>query len=331
MRSAHSQTVPASNSLETSAKPRRKRWWTKDDTELSLITLPTVIWFLLFSYLPMFGIIIAFKNYRITPGTGFLTSLIKSPWAGLENFKFIIKSGSIWVLLRNTFAYNIAFIILGIVVPVACAILLNELHSRKWSRVYQTMTFFPHFLSWVVVAFFVYALLAPGSGIFSRFLANHGNKVNFYQSPQYWPWILIFTNLWKGLGNGMVVYLASISGIDTSMYEAALIDGASKVQQARYITLPSLKPVIIIMFILSVGRIFYTDFGLFYYVTQMIPASLFSVASTLDTYVYSALMNSSIPVGQTAAVTFFQSVSCCITILLANFIVKKLDPDSAFI
>jgi len=310
-------------------KGKRKRW-TKDDTELTLLALPTFIWYIIFCYLPMFGLVIAFKNYRIS-GSGFLKNLFKSEWVGFNNFKYLFESKSLWLLLRNTILYNFAFIVLGIVIPVTLAIMISLLHSKRKSKVYQTAMFFPHFLSWVVISYFVFAFLSTDKGIVNRLLESAGKEpIYWYMEPKFWPFILIFLYLWKTTGYNTVVYLASITGIDPELYEASVIDGASKWQQAKYITIPSLKPIVLMMFILNVGRIFYSDFGLFYQVTRSVPASLYNVSSTIDTYVYSALLSST-PIGMTSAVIFFQSVACCITILLANWIVKKIDKDYAII
>ena len=309
----------------------KKKKWQRDDTELSLLAMPTTIWYLLFSFLPMFGLIIAFKDYKIIPGKNFIYNLIHSDWAGLKNFQFLIKSKELYILLRNTIGYNLIFIILGIVIPVTLAIMISLIYSKRKSKVYQTMIFFPYFMSWVVVSYFVYAFLSGDKGIFNNVLQMFGKEaVQWYMEPKYWPFILIFIQVWKTVGYSMVVYLASITGIDTTFYEAAVIDGASKWQQVKYITLPSIKTVIVMMFILNVGKIFYSDFGLFFQITKGIPGSLYNVASTLDTYIYKAIQSSA-PIGMTAAANFFQSIACCITILAANWIVSKIDEESAII
>jgi putative aldouronate transport system permease protein len=310
---------------------KRKKRWRRDDTELTLLALPTTIWYILFSFLPMFGIIIAFKNYKIFPGHNFIYNLLHSEWAGFNNFKFMVKSKDLFILLRNTIGYNLIFIVLGILIPVTLAIMISLIHSKKKSKVYQTMMFFPHFMSWVVVSYFVFAFLSIDKGVINNILKSMGHEtVQWYMEAKYWPFIFVFMQVWKTVGYSMVVYLASITGIDGTLYEAAVIDGATKWQQVKFITIPSLKTIVIMMFILSVGRIFYSDFGLFYQIPRGITGSLYNVASTLDTYVYTALLAST-PVGMTAAATFFQSVACCITILIANWIVKKIDNESAII
>ncbi len=312
-------------------KKKRKRW-TRDDTELAILGLPTVFWFIIFSYLPMFGVIIAFKDFRITPGRGFIYSLFQSEWVLFDNFQFFLQSNTFSLLMRNTILYNVVFITLGIVLPVTLAILMSNLYNRKASKVYQTLMFFPYFLSWVVVSYFVFAFLNPSRGLANQIIEFFGgDSVRWYSDSRFWPYILIFMSQWKSIGYSMVIYLASITGMDQEVYESAMLDGASKFQQARYITLPQLKPIIIIMFILSVGRIFYSDFGLFWQVTQGVPNSLHRVAETFDTFIYKSLTQGSATLGRTAAASLFQAIACCITILLANFIVSKIDNESALI
>ena len=311
-------------------QPKRKRW-SRDDTELTLLGLPATIWFVVFCYLPMFGLIIAFKNFKLSPGQGFLYSLFHSDWAGFDNFKFFLTSNTFGLLLRNTILYNLVFIIINLVIPVTLAIIINQLYSKFASKCYQTMMFLPYFMSWVVVSYFVYAFLNPDKGLANSIIMGlGGEKVMWYSAPQYWPFILVFMSTWKSMGYNMVVYLASITGIDGSLYEAAILDGATKWQQAKYITLPSIKPMIIIMFILNIGKIFYSDFGLFWQVTQRVPASLYNTVSTFDTFIFQSLQ-SQISIGQTAAAGLFQAVCCCVTILITNFIVSKVEEDSAII
>ena len=316
---------------EALLKRKKRKGWTRDDAELGLLGLPAVLWYLVFSFLPMFGLIIAFKEYKIIPGKGFLYNLFHSEWVGIDNFRFFLTSNTFFMLLRNTLLYNIVFIILGIVIPVGLAIMISQIYSRFASKVHQTMMFFPHFMSWVVISYFVFAFLNPDKGLMNTIVTFFGGeKVLWYSEAKYWPFILIFMQVWKTMGYNMVVYLASITGIDNTLYEAAMLDGATKFQQARYITLPSIKPIIIMMFILNVGRIFYSDFGLFYQVTQGVPNSLHNVASTFDTYLFTALQTN-VSIGKTAAASFFQSICCCITVLIANYIVSKIDEESAII
>lgn len=311
---------------------KRHHRWTRDDTELSVLSLPTVVWYVLFSYLPMFGLVLAFKDYRIIDGQkSFVWNLFHSDWFGLGNFQFFIKSNQLGIILRNTLGYNIIFIILGMIVPVTLAILISQLYSKHLSKTYQTMMFMPHFMSWVVVSYFVFAFLSPDKGLLNGILKSLGrDPVMWYSKAKYWPFILIFMQVWKTVGYNMVVYLASITGIDGTLYEAAIMDGASKGQQARFITLPSLRPIIIIMFIMNVGHIFSSDFGLFYQIPRGVTNSIYNAVTTFDVYIFNTLQSST-PIGRTAAASFFQAIAGCVTILIANSIVKKIDPDSALI
>ena len=314
----------------TLAKRRNK--WTRDDTELTILALPTTVWFLLFCYLPMFGIILSFKDYKIVEGSNFLVSLIKSKWVGFENFEYFFGLRDFPMILRNTVLYNLAFIVLDIVLPVGLAIMISNIYSKRKSKIYQTLMFMPHFMSWVVVAYFVYAFLVTDKGLANAMIKMFGgDPINWYFEPKVWPAILVFMHIWKGVGYSMVVYLASITGIDTSLYEAAVLDGASKWQQAKYITLPALQSIIIMMFILAVGRIFSSDFGLFFQVTQGAKQPLTPVVATFDVKTYQMLTSAAVSLGKTSAASMFQSVVGCITILAANAIVRKVDKASALI
>ena len=324
-------SVPKTEKKKTPALAKRRNKWTRDDTELTLLALPTTVWFILFCYLPMFGIILSFKDYKILQDTNFLVSLLKSEWVGFENFQYFFGLRDFPMILRNTVCYNLVFIVLDIVLPVGLAIMISNIYSKRKSKIYQTLMFMPHFMSWVVVAYFVYAFLVTDKGLANAIIRMFGGKnINWYFEPDVWPAILIFMHIWKGIGYSMVVYLASITGIDTSLYEAAVLDGASKWQQAKYITLPSLQPIIIMMFILAVGRIFSSDFGLFYQVTRGAGQPLTPVVATFDVKIFQ-MVTTSVRLGQNAAASMFQSIVGCITILTANWLVKKVDPDSGII
>lgn len=314
-------------------KQKKRKWkWTRDDTELSILALPTSIWYILFCYLPMFGVILAFKDYKITPGANFFTSLFNSGWVGFENFKYFFGLRDFPQILRNTILYNLVFIVLDIVLPVGLAIIISNIYSKRKSKTYQTLMFMPHFMSWVVVSYFVYAFLVTDKGLLNTVIQFFGGeKIPWYSTPKYWPVILIVMHVWKTIGYKMVVYLASITGIDNSLYEAAVLDGATKFQQAKYITIPSLKPIIIMMFILAVGGIFSSDFGLFYQVSRGANQPLTPVVATLDVKVYQMLTSGTIGLGKTTAASLFQAVVGCITILSANAIVRKYDRASALI
>ncbi|MBE5776363.1 MAG: sugar ABC transporter permease [Clostridiales bacterium] len=301
-----------------------------DNLEIFLLHLPTTIWYLIFCYAPMFGVVIAFKNYRVKPGKSFLYSLfVNSKWCGFDNFEFLFKSSYFSDMLRNTLVYNFIFIVLGVVIPVTLAILINNMYSQKLAKVCQTMMFLPHFLSWVVISYFVYAFLATDAGLVNNILVGLGireTKNMWYTDVGFWTWFLVFLNVWKGMGYNMVVYLSSISGIDQEMYEAALIDGATKWQQTKYITLPTLRPIISIMFIMAVGSIFRSDFGLFYQATRN-AGGLVEITQTFDVYIYKALLERP-NINMSSATSLLQSVCGCITIIIANIVVKKIDPDA---
>ncbi|GHV89230.1 sugar ABC transporter permease [Spirochaetia bacterium] len=307
-------------------KTNKKRW-TKDDTQFSLLALPTTVWYVLFCYLPMFGVIIAFKDYRISGG--FLQSIIGSKWVGLQNFKFLFTNKDIWMIIRNTLAYNAVMITVGTFLTIALAIVVSELHSKIAAKVYQTLMFFPYFLSWVVVSTLVWAFLSYDMGIVNTTLDSLGLSTHrWYMEPDFWPGFLVFMSQWKNVGYGMIVYLATITGLDKTIYEAAVIDGASKWQQIWRITLPLMKTIIVLMFIMSAGRIFYSDFGLFYQVPRD-SNSLYTTVSTLDVFVYKQLKSST--TGMAAAAALLQSISACIMTLGVNKIVKIIDEDSAMI
>jgi len=301
-----------------------------DTLELFLLHLPTTIWYLVFCYAPIFGVLIAFMNYKPVLGNSFLYTLFNlTPWNGFKNFTDILNSQFFSIMMRNTLVYNLIFISLGIIIPVTLAIMISELYSKKLAKVCQTMMFLPHFLSWVVISYFVYAFFATGTGLVSSLCKSLGigdPQHNWYGDVGFWRWFLVFLNQWKGMGYGMVVYLASISGIDAELYEAALIDGASKWKQTKYITLPLLRPIISIMFIMAVGGIFRSDFGLFYQATRN-SGLLTDVTTTIDVYVFKALLVNS-DINFSSATSLLQSVAGCITIIAANLIVKKIDPEA---
>ncbi|MBE5767486.1 MAG: sugar ABC transporter permease [Clostridiales bacterium] len=317
-----------STAEQTPAAPRSRKRFRLDDLELTLLSLPTVTWLIAFCYVPMFGIIFAFKNYKYKPGKGFLYSLfVSSDWVGLKNFEFLFRSPDVATIFYNTLFYNIIFLIIGVTLPVALAIMITQLHSTKLAKVCQTSVFLPHFLSWVVVSYFVFSFLSTDKGLVNSLLKNLGfEEVLWYQDSKYWPYLLVFINTWKTFGYSMVVYMASITGIDQTLYESAVIDGANKWQQTLGITLPLLRPVISIMFIMNVGHILSTDFGLFFQVTRD-SNSLINVTQTLDVYVYKALMQSN-NYNYSSAVALLQSVFGCILLIVANRVVKRIDPES---
>lgn len=309
---------------------RKRKWFTRDDAELALISLPTVVWYILFAYLPLSGVILAFKNYRLSQGKGFFGSLFDSKWVGFENFRFLFVRDDFIAIIARTVGYNVIFILLQMVVPVGLAILMSLLLSKRFSKICQTMMMFPHFMSWVVASYFVFAFLSSQNGLITRLLSQWGIQYNFYgkEANSIWPYMLIFLNQWKTVGYNMVVYLAAITGMDSSYFEAAMIDGATKWQQIKKITLPLLKPTIIIMGIMAIGGIIKSDFGLFYQATKNATA-LYPTTMTLDVYIYNALMQTN-NINMSAAAGFFQSIVGFFTIVLANGIVRKIEPENSF-
>lgn len=289
-----------------------------------LMALPGLVYLFINNYMPMGGLILAFKNYSARKG------IWGSNWAGLKNFKFLFATQDAWTITRNTLCYNIAFIILGTILSVTIAILLSEVKAKA-AKFYQSFILLPHLISWVIISYLVFAFLSAESGFINNtILAALGKEgINWYSEAKYWPVIIVLVYLWQSTGYTSIVYYASVVGFDKGYYEAAELEGAGPWQKIRYITLPLLRPVIITMVMLSVGRIFYSDFGLFYQLSQGASGSIFKTTATIDTYIYNALRSSTI--GMTSAAAFFQSVACCITIILANAIVKKFDEDSAII
>ena len=297
---------------------------------LALLTMvaPAAIWLLLLRYLPIGGTVLAFKNYKIYPrNPTFWSNLTHSKWVGFDNFAFLFKTDQALVAIRNTLLYNIVFIILGCIIPVALAIMMNELTKKFATKTYQTMMFFPYFLSWVVVSYFLNAFIDAQYGVIPAAQAAAGKEViSWYTNTKPWPAILIFANLWKNVGYSTVLYLTAITGIDAEQYEAAAIDGATKWDQIRYVTLPHLRTMICILLIMNVGKIFAADFGLFYNV-PMQNGALFPVTQVIDTYIYRVFITTG-NIGQSSAAGLLQNVvGFCI--MLANTVVKKIDPDSS--
>lgn len=294
----------------------------KKNYVLLLMALPIVVYFIMFSYMPMFGLQLAFKNFNYREG------ILGSEWIGLKNFEFLFKSGDFWVLIRNTIGYNIVFIVCGMTISVFLAILFDAFGKNKLNRFNQTVVILPHFLSVVIIGYFVYSFLNFDKGILNKLIESFGGeKINWYFEPRYWPFILFFVRMWMVVGWNSIVYFSSIRGFDPTYYEAAKVDGASWWKQVTNITIPLLKPTLIVMFILALGGIFYSDFGLFYIIPRN-SGALYSTTSTIDTYVYNGLLQGG-NIGMTSATTFIQSVVGFVLVVSANTIIKKLSPDDA--
>lgn len=288
-----------------------------------LMVLPGVIYLIINNYIPMAGIIIAFKNVNWRKG------ILASPWAGLSNFEYLFKTNEAFIITRNTIGYNLAFIVIGTVLAITVAILLNEIRSKRAKQLYQTLILLPYLISMVVVSYLVYALLSVDSGFINKsILPLLGiERIQWYTEPKYWPAILIIVHTWKTFGYNCILYYATLVGIDHTYYEAAVIDGASRWQQVVHITLPCLRTTIITLTLLSIGKIFYSDFGLFYQV-PMNSGPLFDVTNTIDTYVYRGLIQLN-DLGMASAAGVYQSIVGFVLVMLANHIVSRVDEESS--
>jgi putative aldouronate transport system permease protein len=294
-----------------------------DNFQLLLLAIPAIVLIFIFSYIPMGGIVIAFKQFKVPLG------IFGSPWVGLKNFEFFFKSEDAWRTIRNTLGMNLLMISVHLVCNIAFAMLCFRLKSKLSIKFYQTATIIPSFLSYVIVGYLVYALLKPMGGVANQIIEALGGKsIQWYISPGKWPVILLLTSLWHGVGQGSLFYFASLVGIDKEYFEAASLDGASKWQEFRYIILPFLTPIIVIMQILAIGKIFRADFGLFFNVTRDMGA-LYSTTDVIDTYIYRALITLG-DIGMSASVGVFQSVVGFILIIFTNYIVRKIEADYSF-
>ena len=283
---------------------------------------PGLIYLMINNYIPMLGLFIAFKNVNYTKG------IFASAWIGLKNFEFLFSTTDAWIITRNTILYNLTFIVVNLFFAVSIAILLNELKNRYAARLYQSIILFPYLISLIVTSYLVYAILSIDTGILNNVVTRlGGNKVMWYYEAKYWPIILVAVNTWKQAGYLCIVYYAAIIGIDRELFEAAEIDGAGRFQKITNITLPSIRPVVTLLTLLQIGRIFFSEFGLFYYV-PMDSGSLYSVTNVIDTYVYRGLMVHG-NIGMASAAGLYQSVIGFLFIMLSNLIVRKIDPENA--
>ena len=290
---------------------------------LYLMFLPGAIYLLINNYIPMSGLIIAFKQVNWNKG------ILKSPWVGFSNFEYLFKTSDAWVITRNTLGYNLVFIVLGTVLAIAIAILLNEIRSLRFKKFYQTVILLPYLISMVVVSYLVFAMLSSENGFINLSILRPLGlpEISWYTVPKYWPAILIIVYTWKSFGYNCILYYATLDGIDHGYYEAAVIDGANRWQQVWNITLPELVPTIITLTLMSIGKIFYSDFGLFYQV-PMDSGPLYDVTNTIDTYVYRGLIRLN-NVGMSSAAGFYQSIVGFALVLLANFTVRKISKENA--
>nr|WP_223829790.1 ABC transporter permease subunit [Paenibacillus arenilitoris] len=302
---------------------KKKTMKLKKYMPLILMTLPGILYLIINNYLPMFGIVIAFKDVNFSKG------ILGSEWIGFKNFEYLFKTSDAFIITRNTILYNTAFIMINLIVAVGIAILLNEIRNRFLSRFYQSIILLPHLISMVIVSYLAFALLSAETGLMNKtILPMLGlNEISWYTESQYWPIILTVINVWKSAGFLCVVYLAAIIGIDQEYYEAATLDGASKWKQIWLITIPLIMPVITMMTLLAIGRIFYSDFGLFYQV-PLNAGALNSTTNVIDTYVYRGLMQLG-DIGMSSAAGVYQSIVGFVLVLMSNYVVRKINSDNA--
>lgn len=312
------KTATARELRQAARKGKLTRW-----LPLYLMMVPGLAYLIINNYIPMAGLVIAFKNINFADG------IWKSPWAGLANFQYLFATKDAWIITRNTILYNAAFILVNMVMGILIAILICDLRNKRAKKVYQSVILFPFLMSYVIVAYIVYAMLSTETGMMNNsILPMLGiDPINWYAKPQVWPFILILVNFWKSVGYGCLIYISSINGIDPALYEAAELDGASKWQQIINITLPSIKSSVVTLLLLNVGRIFFSDFSLFYQVPQN-SGLIYSTTNTIDTYVYRALLQFG-NLGQSAAAGFYQSIVGFLLVLTANLIVRKVSREDA--
>lgn len=309
------------STMKTDSIGRRKRRF-KRYIQIYIMSLPGLIYLFINNYMPLPGLILAFKKYNARKG------IFGSKWIGFRNFKFLFATKDAFIITRNTILYNLAFILIGTVLAIIVAIILADMTSRL-KRFYQSVILMPFMLSMVIVSYLVFAFLSTENGYLNNTILRRIGRepVLWYMEPKYWPFILIFVHIWKGIGYSCIIYLSTILGIDKGYYEAASIDGCSKLRQITSITLPLLRPTIIMMTMLAIGRIFYSDFGLFYQVPQN-SGALYTVTNTIDTYVYRGLLELG-DIALSSAAGLYQSVVGFILVLISNLLVRRIDRDSA--
>lgn len=303
--------------MKKAAKVMRHYW------PLYAMFIPGLAYLIINNYIPMAGIVVAFKQYNLQGG------IFGSPWIGLSNFEYLFKNQDAWIMTRNTLGYNLVFIVLGTILAITVAIILNEIRARAAKQLYQTMILIPYLISMVVVSYLAFAFLSDGNGFINKsILPLFGiDPVSWYNDAQYWPVILTIVHIWKTIGYNCILYYATICGIDQSLYEAAVVDGAGIWRQVWNVTLPCLKSTIIILTLMSLGSIFRSDFGLFYQV-PMNSGTLISTTQTIDTYVYRGLMLNN-NIGMSSAAGVYQSIVGFILVLTANFVIRKVDSESS--
>ena len=289
---------------------------------LYIMAIPGLAYLALNNYLPMAGLVIAFKNLNFRVG------IWKSPWVGVKNFRFLFITKDAFVITRNTILYNLAFIVIGTSLAIFVAILICDMRNRKFSRFAQSVIILPALISMVVVSVLSYTVLSPSSGMLNRALTAFGMEgKNWFSTPGAWPFILVLIYLWKHCGFQCILFIAAITGINTDYFDAAQIDGAGKWRSIWYITLPLIKPTIIMVVVLALGKIFYSDFGLFYQVPRD-SGMIYSTTNTIDTYVFRGLTKLG-DVSMASAAGFYQSIVGFILVFLTNLFIRRINRESA--
>lgn len=301
-----------------SGAEKLKKW-----LPLYLMMLPGALYIIINNYIPMFGMVIAFKQVDFSKG------ILGSDWVGLKNFEFLFATEDAMIITRNTILYNMAFIVLNLVLGILFAIFICDVANKKLKKVYQSAILFPFLMSMVIVGYIVYAFFSMQNGIVNKSILPALGKepIFWYNEAKYWPAILVFVNTWKGVGYGCLIYISAINGIDPTYYEAAELDGAGKLKQIWHITLPCILPSIITLTLLNIGRIFYSDFGLFYQVPRD-SGMLYSTTNVIDTYVYRGLMKQG-NIGMSSAAGVYQSIVGFCLVLLSNLVVRKVSRENA--
>jgi len=295
---------------------------------LLCMLIPGLVVLLINNYLPMFGVVVAFKSFKIS-GNGFIDSLIHSPWVGFRNFEFFIKTPDAWIITRNTVLYNLSFIILDLILAVPLAIAMSQIRQKRFAKFTQSVLFIPYFMSWVVVGYLVYSLINMDTGFINAVILKPLGitPVNWYATKKYWPYIIPISHVWKDLGYATVIYLAAVTAINGEYYEAASLEGAGKFRQAVRITVPELVPLMITLTLLAIGKIFNADFGLFYQVPQN-SGIIYPVTNVIDVYVYNALKNTG-NIGMSAAVGLYQSTVGFVLVVTTNWVIRRRSPENA--
>ncbi len=317
-------TVTDAAGTNASHPSRRRRWQRfKNNRTLLLMCLPAIIFFFIFAYLPMPGLYLAFVRYNYTTG------IFRSAFVGFDNFKFLILTGDLWRLTRNTMLYNVAFILCGNVLQVFVALLLNEIANKWFKKFSQTIMFLPHFISFVLIGLFAYNVLSYEFGVLNNILRAIGlDPVKAYSTPGVWKYIIVATHLWQSTGYGSIIYFAAIMSLDMEVLEAAHIDGANAFQRIRYIIIPWLKPTFIILLLFSLGGIMRGNFQLFYNLVGASNSVLFKSTDIIETFVFRSLMNN-FNFSMGSAVSLYQSIFGFATVMIANWVVRKIEKDYA--